>query len=196
MSVSTSSLQRRLLAWLLLALLLSGLMLAEAYWSARKTVEKVYDKTLLMLALTISENVVANQGDLVSESILEILETVSIDEVYYRVSGPDSAYLTGYEYLPPTPENMDIVGGSPYYYNAEYEGRPVRMIVLKEYFAERDLSGWVLVQVAMTTVDRNEIVWDLMADATKRLLLLILVAFVVVWIAIKIGLKPLIDVRK
>ena len=87
MSVSTSSLQRRLLAWLLLALLLSGLMLAEAYWSARKTVEKVYDKTLLMLALTISENVVANQGDLVSESILEILETVSTDEVYtaYRV---------------------------------------------------------------------------------------------------------------
>ena len=82
MSVSTSSLQRRLLAWLLLALLLSGLMLAEAYWSARKTVEKVYDKTLLMLALTISENVVANQGDLVSESILEILETVSTDEVY------------------------------------------------------------------------------------------------------------------
>ena len=83
MSVSTSSLQRRLLAWLLLALLLlSGLMLAEAYWSARKTVEKVYDKTLLALALTISENVVANQGDLVSESILEILETVSTDEVY------------------------------------------------------------------------------------------------------------------
>ena len=171
-------------------------MLAQAYWNMRQSVEKVYDKMLLALALTISENVVASQGDLVPESILAMLENISSDEIFYKVSGPDRAYLTGYENLPAAPDNASIASGIPYYFDTHYENRPVRTIILEELYDERELSGWVRVQVAMTRNDREALIRELMGNAASRLLLLVIVAALVVWFAIKKGLKPLDAVRR
>ena len=186
------SIRQRLLLWLLLPLLvLSALLISQAYLSARQTVEQVYDKTLLALALSIIENVVANQGDLLSESALEFLDDVSKDQIFYKVSGPDNAYITGFEDLPPTPARQISESDNLHYYNARYDGRAVRMVSLIREFNSGFLSGRAEIQVAMTRLDRDKLIQEMMNDAALRLLLLIVVAVITVWFAIHNGLKPL-----
>ena len=98
------SLRRRLLAWLLTPLLLlCTLLLVQAYSSARASVDRVYDKILLSLTLAIGESVVAARGSMISDTLLEAIGEITADEIFYKVIGPDYAYLTGYEDLPQDP---------------------------------------------------------------------------------------------
>ena len=186
------SIRQRLLIWLLLPLLiLSSLLINQAYLNARNTVEQVYDKTLLALALSIIENVVANQGDLLSDSALEFIDDVSKDQIFYKVSGPDNAYITGFEDLPAVPQSQIQQQGNLNYYNAIYSGRPVRVVSLKRNFNTGILLGEAVIQVAMTRLDRDKLIKEMMNDAALRLLLLILVAVITIWFAVHNALKPL-----
>ena len=160
--------------WLLLPLLiLSSLLINQAYLNAKNTVEQVYDKTLLALALSIIENVVANQGDLLSDAALEFIDDVSKDQIFYKVSGPDNAYITGFEDLPAVPQSQAQKQGNLNYYNAIYSGRPVRMVSLRRNFNTGVLLGEAVIQVAMTRLDRDKLIREMMNDAALRLLLLI-----------------------
>ncbi len=191
------SIRQRLLIWLLLPLLiLSSLLINQAYLNAKNTVEQVYDKTLLALALSIIENVVANQGDLLSDATLEFIDDVSKDQIFYKVSGPDNAYITGFEDLPTIPQSQTQKQGNLNYYNAIYSGRPVRMVFLKRNFNTGILSGEAVIQVAMTRLDRDKLIQEMMNDAALRLLLLILVAVITIWFAVHNALKPLTAIQR
>ena len=191
------SLRRRLLAWLLIPMLLGSLLLlVQMYFSARSTVEKVYDQTLLALALAISESVVATHGDLISEAMLEALETITSDTVFYKVIGPNNAYVTGYDSLPPAPAELNVERGIAYYYDDHYYNQAVRSVVLDQFVAEYDSQGWVRIQVAMTRNDRDELLTELVQLATLRLLLLVVLAGIIIWLAVSYGLQPLVRVER
>ena len=197
LKLDSLSIRQRLLIWLLLPLLiLSSLLVNQAYLNAKNTVEQVYDKTLLALALSIIENVVANQGDLLSESALEFIDDVSKDQIYYKVSGPDNAYITGFEDLPAMPQSQVQKQGNLNYYNATYSGRKVRMVSLKRNFNSGILLGEAVIQVAMTRLDRDKLIKEMMNDAALRLLLLILVAVITIWFAVHNALKPLTAIQR
>ncbi len=191
------SLRRRLLAWLLVPLLLlCTLLLVQAYASARASVDRVYDKILLSLALAIGESVVAARGSMISDTMLEAIREITADEVFYKVIGPDYAYLTGYEDLPQVPAELGTEGGTPLYYNAVYRKQPVRMVALDQYVNQWDLSGWVRVQVVMTRNDRDQLIGELVRETVGRLLLLVVLASVIIWFAVQNGLKPLAHVQQ
>ncbi len=186
------SLRRRLLAWAIVpGILLSAAILYEAYISARETADSLHDRFIVGLALGISEQVVATGGDLVPESTFELMTAGTEDEIFYRVSGPASAFLTGYQDLPEIPADQPLEGGVPLFYNATYRGEPVRVVAMSFLVAERDINGWVTVQVTQTRHGRQQVITESVVRAGIRLVLLICVALVFAWIGITQGLAPL-----
>lgn len=186
------SLRRRLLAWALVpGILLSAAILYEAYVSARETADSLHDRFLVGLALGISEQVVATGGDLVSEGAFELMTAETRDEIFYKVTGPDSAFITGYEDLPPIPETRTLEGGVPLFYDAVYRNEPVRVVALTFLVAEEEISGWVTVQVTQTRHGRQQVITESVIRAGARLALVICVAVVFAWIGITQGLAPL-----
>ena len=186
------SLRGRLLAWALVpGVLLSAAILYEAYISARETADFLYDRFIVGLALGISERVVATGGDMIPEGALELMTAGTQDEIFYKVSGPDNAFITGYDDLPEIPEAQALQGGVPLFYNAIYRDEPVRVVAMSFLVAEQDIDGWVIVQVTQTRQGRAELITESVIRAGLRLVLLICGGLVFAWIGITQGLAPL-----
>ena len=186
------SLRRRLLAWALVpGVLLSAAFLYEAYLSARETADSLHDRFIVGLALGISEHVVATGGDLIPEGTFDLMTAGSEDEIFYKVTGPDSAFITGYHDLPEVPADQALEGGIPLFYNATYRNEPVRVVALSFLVAEQDINGWVIVQVTQTRHGRAQLITESVVRAGIRLILVISVAVVFAWIGTTQGLAPL-----
>ncbi len=147
----TYSLHRRLIVWLVIpVLVMSASILTEAYLTARESAQAIYDRLLLGLAFSISEHTVITEGDLLSEEVLGIMTQRTSDEIAYRVTGPDGAFVTGLHGIPPIPGSATLEGGVPIFYDAVHEGEPVRMVALSFFVEHLDFEGWMLVQVLQT----------------------------------------------
>ena len=191
------SLRRRLLAWALVpGILLSAAILYEAYISARETADSLHDRLIVGLALGISEQVVATGGDLIPEGAFDLMTAETEDEIFYKVVGPDNAFLTGYQDLPNIPKDQTLEGGIPLFYNATYRDEPVRVVALSFLVAEQDINGWVTVQVTQTRHGRQQVITESVIRAGVRLVLVICVALVFAWIGITQGLAPLKRLRE
>ena len=119
-AVSTS-LRARLLRWLLLpGLMLTLGLLAKNYLTVSEMANRIQDRLLVALAVTISEHAINSGGDLLSRDIELLLEQFTRENTYYRVQGPDGAFVTGDFGLPRLPENITLEPGVPYFYNAHY----------------------------------------------------------------------------
>ena len=65
------SIRARLLVLLLVPLTgVAVLVAVETYFSARRTANQLHDQTLLAVLLAVRENVVASDGDMLTEDIL------------------------------------------------------------------------------------------------------------------------------
>ena len=188
----TYSLHRRLIAWLVIPMLvMSGAILVEAYVSARESAQAIYDRLLLGLAFSISEHTVITEGDLLSDEVLDLMTQRTSDTIAYRVTGPDGAFVTGLHGIPPIPENRSLEGGAPLFYNAVFEGEPVRMVALSFFIEHLDFEGWVLVQVLQTMGERHAMVWQAVTRSGLRLVAVLLLAATFIWIGVGRGLLPL-----
>lgn len=186
------SLRLRLLAWALVpGILLSAAMLYEAYVSARETADTLHDRFIVGLAVGISEQVVARGGDLVPEDAMAMMTAGTEDEVFYKVIGPDNAFVSGYDDLPPIPQDRTLESGIPLFYDSDYRGEPVRVVVLSFLIAEQDINGWVTVQVSQTRYGRQQVIQESVIGAGVRLVLVICVAVIFAWVGITQGLAPL-----
>ncbi len=186
------SLRLRLLAWALVpGILLSAAMLYEAYVSALDTADTLHDRFIVGFAVGISEQVVATGGDLVKEEALAAMMAGTQDELFYKVIGPDNAFVTGYDDLPPIPEDRTLEGGIPLFYDSVYRNEPVRVVAISFLIAEQDIDGWVTVQVSQTRHGRQQLITESVISAAVRLVLVIGVAVVFAWIGITQGLAPL-----
>ncbi len=70
---------------------------------------QVYDNTLYSVALTISRDVMLSQGDMLTTQLLGAMTRALGDQIYYRVTGPNGAYVTGYSDAPDSslPHTLD-----------------------------------------------------------------------------------------
>ncbi len=195
MSQANWSLRRRLLVWLLVPLvLLSALMLVQAFYSARDAADKAYDRLLLASALAIADRVVVESGELdvdLPYVALEMLSTTAQDRVFYRVVGPGDAFITGYGDLPSLPDGAAPADGAPVFFDATYRGDRVRIAALAQPIATAEISGLYLVQVAQTRGERDRLTRELVLESASQLLLLLTVVGLVSWLAIRRGLAPL-----
>ncbi len=187
----TYSLHRRLLLWLVVPLLVMGIaILFEAYISARESARVIYDRLLLGLAFSISEHAVITEGDLLSEEVLSVMTQTTNEKIVYLVTGPGGAFITGYQGLPTIPKGKTLEGGIPVFYDAVYEGEPVRMVALSFFVELLDLEGWMVVQVLRTKGERQDVVWKSVTRSALHLVVVLLLAATFLWVGISRGLLP------
>ncbi len=190
------SLRGRLFLLLILPLIAVAVAASFArYVAANRMSQELYDNTLLAVALTISRDVVLSEGDVLTETLLDELTTALGDPVYYRITGPGGSFVTGYSDPPDLPGADIFDGARPVFFDSVSLGRPVRAVVLREFISEPQFGGWVTVEVWQTTSQRQALSRELVAQTIQLLGSVLLTAIVILWFGIKLGLKPLLDLR-
>lgn len=187
------SLRRRLLAWLLIATVVIGTVaLADTYFEAVKTANTVSDRVLAGSALAIAERVVVAEDGALEVDIpyvaLEMLTSAAQDRVFYRVDGPPGRFITGYQNLPSI---ADMKGQAAVYADQTFGGEPIRLAVLERSASTGINSVPFTVTVAETTIGRTQLTQAILLRSALRLLILILGAAIIVWIAVTVSLRPL-----
>lgn len=190
------SLRSRLFLLIIAPLLvIAALAAVVRYTLAEQTSRGLYDDTLLVVALTISRDVVLSEGDILAEQLLDRLTTALGDPVYYRISGPEGRFVTGYSDPPTVPDGIDVTSGRPVFFDAVSLGEPVRAVVLREFISEPQFGGWVTVEVWQTVAQRDALSYLLLRQSVILMAVVISAAALLVWFGINIGLRPLTDLR-
>ncbi|MAC79363.1 MAG: sensor histidine kinase [Rhodobacteraceae bacterium] len=182
---AAQSLTGRVLTAVFLLLILGGLLVAVWTWyNGRLAARQSYDRLLIGAANDIAESIGVQNGRVMVDlpvSAFELLAQAPDERIFYAVYGPDGALITGLD-------GLDTPGSTPrgvlrQFFDGNLQGDPARFVTVVRRFAERDLSGNVLVTVGQTTGARRTMVVDLMLDALIPLafagLFLMAVAFVV-----------------
>ncbi|MDR6103128.1 two-component system sensor histidine kinase TctE [Agrobacterium larrymoorei] len=187
------SLRRRLLGWLLVSTAIIGCVaLADTYREAINTANIVSDRVLSGSALAIAERVVVAENGTLEVDIpyvaLEMLTSAAQDRVFYRVDGPNGQFLTGYQNLPTV---SGLQGDSPRFQDAAFRGEPIRVAALRRFASTGINSVPFTVTVAETTIARSRLARAIILRSALRLLLMILGAAAIVWVAVTLSLRPL-----
>ncbi len=189
------SLRRRLLLWLLIPLLILGaLLLFDAFRAARNAADQAYDKLIAASALAIADRVVATDGGLdidLPYVALEMLATPADDRVFYRISDSDGAFVTGYQDLPQPSIDQPDEAEDPVFYDSNYRGEEIRVVLLTQPITGPGIGGRFGVQIAQTRGERDLLAHQLAAATGIRLFVMILVVGLITWFGIRFGLSPL-----
>jgi len=193
-NIKTTSLRARLLLWLLLpGLIMAFGLLAKNYLSVSEVANRIQDRLLVALAVTISEHAIKSSGDLLSRDIELLLEEFTRENTYYRVQGPNGAFVTGDFGLPRAPKDLVLQPGVPYFYNAYYRNEDVRAVAMKYLVSDpsSNIHGWVTIDVSQTRRQRDTLIHDELLGSTTDYLVLMFISGVFAWIGVTHGLAPL-----
>lgn len=192
------TLRRQLIAWLsvpLVALwLISGVV---DYDIAKRFVNLAYDRALLEAALDIGRNVKQANNQIyldLPEAALQMLETRESGRLHFLVTRTDGEYISGNPELPRLVE--DDSADRVRYYDDEFRGRAIRLVVLRHPIRPGRGQGAVLIQVGERLTLRAESARQLLLRIMVPQALLILVAMLVVWYAVGRGLGPLASLQR
>ena len=186
------SIHARLLLWLILPLVaIATLVAIETYYHAKRTAATLHDQTLFSVMLVIAEAIVHSRGDLLPENILGALEENLGDQFFYHAVGPDNAFVTGYSGVPAYSGDRDPDSTDPLFYNSMYQGDEVRVVSIRRFVDEPELSGWMTITAWQRVAQQEILIFDLLARSVMRLVLLLICAGIIVWLAVSYGLKPL-----
>ncbi len=184
---------RRLLP-AMLALLLAGA--ATAYWIALRSATLAYDRSLLDIALAVSEQIRIIDGHPVlqlSPQARDVLLTDKFDQIFFVVHDAEGHPLAGDTRLPPLPDNLlgIVREEGRHYYDARIDRQAIRLAALRW---ERE--GMELVVVAgETLVKRDSLVREILLGMVLPELALIAATLALVWFGIRAGLTPLDTLR-
>lgn len=188
------SIRRRLLGWLLLPMLaVTAALLMLTWMQARATADAAFDRLLAASARAIAERVVVSDGEPEVDLpyvALELLASGGQDRVFYRVSGPHEAFITGYADLPPVPPSIRR-SDAPRFHETVYRDEPVRVAVLERSLEPWGLAGTLRVEVVQTLGERLALARELLLASGLRLLLLVIMAAGIAGWAVHRGLAPL-----
>ncbi|AYF87926.1 sensor histidine kinase [Pseudomonas sp. JS3066] len=187
-----------------LALMLGALLLIaslSSYWNAREAADTAYDRTLLASARAIADGLYETDGRLKADVPYVALDVFAYDSagrIFYQVIDPDGKLVSGYDHLPAPPPGTPRTDDYPAlarFYDAEYEGTGVRVVSLLQPVSEPRLNGIAEIRVAETESARERLARGLLVDSLWRLVLLVVAALVLVWLAVSAALRPLNKLR-
>ncbi|MFZ6050312.1 sensor histidine kinase [Pseudomonas sp. CR3202] len=187
-----------------LALMLGALLLIaslSSYWNARGAADTAYDRTLLASARAIAGGLYEADGRLKADVPYVALDTFAYDiagRIFYQVLDPDGKLVSGYDNLPPPPPGTRRTDDYPAlarFYDSEYQGVGVRVVSLLQPVSEPRLNGIAEIRVAETESARERLARGLLVDSLWRLVLLVVAALVLVWLAVSAALRPLNKLR-
>lgn len=201
MSSPTLSLRRQLLLSLLLPQLVLWLVGGVlAYRIALNYAEKGVDQSLTLSVRSLARQVKPIGSGLLVDfprAAQDILEQDPQDRVSYMVSSPPGSFLLGNvtdavgASLPPPPLTAQVATGEPLLYDAQLNGKPVRVVSLEVNYGDADAPQRLRVQVAKSLAVQQRLARELVADMLVPLLLLGTVLSILVYAGIKRGLRPL-----
>ena len=190
--MATYSLRRRLILWLFVATAALGLAaLADTWREALRTAQTVSDRVLFGSALAIAERVSLDESGVLEVDIpfssLEMLTSTAQDRVFYRVDGPEGAFLTGYDDLPILAPPL----GAAAFADGLYGDVAIRTVTLARVISTGDRALTFHVAVAESTRARAALAQAILLRAVVRLGGLALAVAVIVWAAVTVALRPL-----
>lgn len=191
------SLRSRLFVLIILPLIAVACLAGAArYVMAEKISQRLYDNTLLVVALTISRDVILSEGDMLTEQLLDSLTNALGDPVYYRIEGPEGRSVTGYSDAPANPASGETDPGIPFFYDFVSLGEQVRAVTLREFISAPQFGGWVTVDVWQTVKQRDALSMELLIQSIILMTVVISSAGLLVWFGINRGLRPLLKLRE
>lgn len=207
--LGSRSLKRQLLLWLLLPQLV--LWLAGAlftYQLAGRYAAEAVDASLLQATRSLARQVKPLGNGLLIDfprAAQDVLEADPSDKLLYTVSSPPGQFILGNGNLPEPPLHSAAPRlGTPYFYDGELSETPererpgrIRVAALYLHFGEDpQRQQTMLVQVARSSANREELARRLLIDTVLPLSVLIVLMSMIVWAGVSAGLAPLTRLRK
>jgi two-component system sensor histidine kinase TctE len=203
------SLQRKLLLWLLLPQLILWVAGGIAtYRLAAGYANRAIDASLAQASRALLRQIKPiEQGLLIDfpRAAQEVLEADPTDRLMYMVSTPPGRFILGNNNIPPPPPTAGSKLDTPTFYDGEVppqpgtKGHAKQMRIAALYVAYGDISApkqTMLVQVARSSADREELARSILGDTLLPLSILVLLMSVIVWAGIRAGLAPLARLRR
>lgn len=189
------SLKRQLLLWLLLPQLVLFLVGgALAYRIALSYAEKAIDQSLTQLVRSLARQIKPIGSGLLIDfprAAQDIIEQDPDDRVSYMVSSPPGSFLLGNGKLPTPAELLQLPTREAWLYNAQVEGKAMRVALLEVDYGDTGAPQRMRVQVAKSLAVQKRLTTELIADMLAPLLLLGMVLSVLVYGGVSRGLQPL-----
>lgn len=204
------SLHRQLFLWLLLPQVV--LWAAAAFFTynlAARYANEAIDASLSQASRALARQVKPTASGLYIDfprSAQDILESDPTDRVLYTVSSPPGLFILGNPNLP-APNIRNPVFGEPYFYDTTYTEPPradlvsttenVRVVALYLKLGDEGArDGTMLVQVARSRANREQLARRILLDTALPLSVLVTLMTLIVWTGIRAGLKPLALLQK
>jgi two-component system sensor histidine kinase TctE len=207
------SLQRQLLLWLLLPQLV--LWLAGGVFTYRLAAgyaNRAIDDSLSQASRALARQIKPLESGLLIDfprAAQDVLEADPDDRLYYMVSTPPGQFILGSRTLPPPPDIAQPQLNTPYFYDGTMTSAeagqelpqppPQRVRVAALYLSYGDGDGphqLLLVQVARSSANREELARSILVDTLLPLSALIVLMTMIVWAGIRAGLAPLARLRR
>jgi two-component system sensor histidine kinase TctE len=202
-SRTPGSLRNQLLRWLIIPLVaLAALNALSAYYNALDAADLAYDRALLASTRALAERVTVRDGKVVADVpyvALDSFETDTLGRIYYKVSGMHGELVSGYEDLPPVPANAPRSETYPAlvrFYQADYNGQPIRIAALVQPVFDDSMRGIALIQVGETLDARRNLTRKIITDTLTHQAAMVLAAGALVWLAVRLVLRPLMQLKE
>lgn len=187
------SIQRRLLVTgAALLAVVSLFMFWAVRWYAHGAAEEAFDRVLGAAALSIADTVSIQEGEATVDlphSAFAILGTSRLNRIFYRVVAPDGRLITGSPIL-----GLEVPHGTGpglRFFSSTHRGAPVRIAAAARYHTDAAGGGWVDVLVAETREARDQLGLQLSVNAALPAVALALLAFLLIWLAVRQAFAPL-----
>ncbi|WP_108815303.1 sensor histidine kinase [Loktanella sp. Alg231-35] len=189
------SLRGRLTLIILLPLILVATLVGVwAYFDAQTNAAERFDRSLLSTALAISRDTAVTGGDALSEETRDLLRDTSGGAVFYHVYAPDGVFVTGYA-TPPVPPSPIVPETSQTYFDAFYQGAPVRALRFSQTTTIDGISGPFTFSVWQKISVRDGFVATRTGPVFLIIAALIGALAIIVWFGVARGLAPLIELE-
>jgi two-component system sensor histidine kinase TctE len=192
------SLRGQLLRWLLIPLgILVAINAVSVYHNALNVADLAYDRSLLASTRALAERVSIVGGKVVADVpyvALDSFETDTLGRLYYKVTGLNGEFVSGYDDLPALPANVprsDIYPALVRFYHATYQGEPVRIAALHQPVYDDTMRGIAMIQVGETLDARRGLSRQILFDTLWRQAALVMAAVLLAWFAVRLVLRPL-----
>ncbi len=157
---------------------------------AARAADRAFDRLLAASALTIAGSVRIDDDGIVAEPPHAALAMLpDINRVFYTARGPDGTPITGYDDLATT--LPPARSARPRFDDIEYRDEPVRIATIGRLVTAGPHAGWVTLRVAETRDARNALAAELWRRAISPLLIIVPLAFALLWFGLRRAFAPL-----
>lgn len=175
-------------------IVIAALIGGWAYSDAQGNAAERFDLSLLSTALAISRDIAVTGGDALSEETRDLLRDTSGGAVFYHVYAPDGVFVTGYA-TPPVPPSPAQPSTTQAFYDAVYQGAPVRALRVSQSTSIDGLTGLFTFTIWQNTAVRDGFVRSRTVPVFLIITSMITALAAIVWLSVARGLAPLTDLE-